>query len=418
MKKLIAIVLVVAFALSLVACAATETTKPAETTAAVAETTAAAETQEILVWSYYSGNEQKAFEEMTADFNASQQAVQVKVEFIPFADMKKQLSVGIAANKLPDLAIIDNPDHAAYAAMGMFEDITEKIAGWSEKDAYFEGPWKSTILDGKQYGIPLDSNCLALYYNVDMLKAAGVEPPTTWDELKKVAAATSKDGVYGLAIAAPKSEEGTFQFLPWLLSTGASIEKLDSPEAIKAVDYLTQLVAEGSMSKEVIVWGQGEIEKQFAAGKAAMMVNGPWMIPGIKADAPNMNWNVVKVPMDKQYASVLGGENIGIVKGKNVEAAWTYLQYIGSPDVVKNFISKTGYFPSRKDVAQDKIWTEDPIMKVFADQMQYAQPRGPHAKWPEISNAISTALQEALTQTKTPEVAMQDAQKTVESLLK
>ncbi|NRZ72233.1 maltose-binding protein MalE [Clostridium beijerinckii] len=78
-----------------------------------------------------------------------------------------------------------------------------------------------------------------------------------------------------------------------------------------------------------------------------------------------------------------------------------------------------GYIPSRKDVAEsdDKI-TKDQVMSVFLDELQYAMPRGPHPKWPEISDAMSTAMQESFTNAKTPEQAAKDAQVKVDAVLK
>ena len=58
---------------------------------------------------------------------------------IPSADFKKQLSIGASADELPDFVIIDNPDHAAYAAMGIFADITDKF----DISTYYEGPVNS-----------------------------------------------------------------------------------------------------------------------------------------------------------------------------------------------------------------------------------------------------------------------------------
>lgn len=379
---------------------------------------AAAKTK-LVFWTYMEGQTQiDTFKWICNSFNQSQSEIEVSSEYVPFADFKKQLSIGMAAGRLPDLVVIDNPDHAAYAQMGLFADITKYVSKWPEQKNYFPGPWKSTTLNGKNYGIPFTSNCLALFYNVDMLQKADVTPPQTWTELRDAAKKLSGTNVYGLGISAVKSEEGTFQYLPWLLSSGAKIDKLDSKESIKSFTILSNLVKDGSMPKEVINWTQADVEKQFAAGKLAMMVNGPWNIPEVKRDAPNLKWGVVKIPRDKVFSSVLGGENFGIVKGKNVEAAWKFLQFVGSPEIVKGSAIRFNMFPPRQDVATDKAWTEDPVMGVFMDEMKYAMPRGPHPKWPEISNAMSTALQEVLTQAKTPAQAAKDAQKKVAAALK
>ena len=65
----------------------------------------------------------------------------------------------------PDIAVIDNPDHQAFAALGILEDLTERVTAWGQADAYFTGPWDSTIWQERNYGIPDNSNCLVLWHN-------------------------------------------------------------------------------------------------------------------------------------------------------------------------------------------------------------------------------------------------------------
>ena len=72
-----------------------------------------------------------------------------------------------------------------------------------------------------------------------------------------------------------------------MLSAGADVETLDSPDAVKALTYITDMVKEGYMSNEIINWTQADVQKQFATGKAAMMINGPWNIETTKRDAPD-----------------------------------------------------------------------------------------------------------------------------------
>mgnify|MGYP000273193676 FL=1 len=75
------------------------------------------------------------------------------------------------------------------------------------------------------------------------------------------------------------------------------------------------LVDAGSMSKEVINWTQGDVMNQFISGNIAMMVNGPWQVPTMREQAPDLNWDVTLLPKDAEYASCLGGENFGVIDG-------------------------------------------------------------------------------------------------------
>jgi len=87
------------------------------------------------------------------------------------------LLVANASGDLPDVVMIDNPDNAALAQAGILADITDLVARWEGKGRFLAGPWRSTIYKGRQYGIPFDSNCLALFYDREALDRAGCGCP-------------------------------------------------------------------------------------------------------------------------------------------------------------------------------------------------------------------------------------------------
>lgn len=372
----------------------------------------------VTIWNYWeTPKHQETLARVCKDFNSSQDKIEVVTKYIPFADFKKQLSIGAAASELPDIVIIDNPDHASYSAMGIFADITDMLASWPDLKEYFEGPLNSCKLNGRLYGIPFGSNCLSLYYNEDMLKAAGVKPPKTWDELKSVALKTTKGNVHGFGISSVQNEEGTFGFLCFLWGSGNTSFQIDNANGIRALSLVRDLAKSGAMPKEVINWTQGDVMNQFISGNLAMMVNGPWQVPTMRRQAPNLKWNVVLLPVGARPASDLGGENFGVVKGDNVEEAISFLKFVASPAEMKTYINDFGYIASRKDVAATQF-ANDPVMKVFAAQMASAKPRGPHPRWPEISDALSLAMNESITGIAAPEAAAAKAQKTIDAIVK
>ena len=114
----------------------------------------------VTIWNYWeTPKHQETLARICSDFNNSQDKIEVVTKYIPFADFKKQLSIGAAASELPDIVIIDNPDHASYSGMGIFADITDKLASWPDLKQYFEGPLNSCKLGGRLYGIPFGSDC-------------------------------------------------------------------------------------------------------------------------------------------------------------------------------------------------------------------------------------------------------------------
>ncbi|MCR4713740.1 MAG: ABC transporter substrate-binding protein [Treponemataceae bacterium] len=368
---------------------------------------------DVVIWYYWETvGHQKALDHIITEFNNKQSAIKVSAKYVPFADFKKQLSIGAAASELPDLVILDNPDHASYASMGIFADITGKF----DVSTYYPGPVNSCTLNGRLYGVPFGSNDLVLFYNEDMLKEAGVSVPTTWNELLDAAAKCTKGNVSGFAHSSLQNEEGTFNFLTWLWSTGATSYEIGTANGIKALTQVQKMVQNGGMTVEAINWTQGDTMNQFISGNLAMMINGTWQIPTMRQEVPNMHWNVAPIPQDKVQASGLGGENYAVIAGGNEAAAIEFLKYATSKDVCLYMMEKMGYISSDSTIAEGQFG-DDPVYQVFVDEMKYAGARGPLPEWPDISDAISLAFNEVMTGASTPEKAAAKAQATIDAIL-
>lgn len=397
----------------------TETAKSSEKAATTAsekasETEKSEAAGDVTIWYYWeTEGHQKALNHIIEEFNGSQKEVKVQAKYVPFADFKKQLSIGASADELPDLVILDNPDHASYAAMGIFADLTGRF----DVSTYYPGPVNSCTLDGKLYGVPFGSNCLLLFYNEDMLKAAGCKVPTTWDELLTTAKACTTGQVSGFAHCSLQNEEGTFNFLPWVWSTGATSYEINSEGGIKALTMVKNLVDSGAMTKEAINWTQGDTMNQFISGNLAMMINGTWQVPTMRQEAPDLKWNVAPIPMDKKQASGLGGENYAVIKGGNEEGAVKFLKYATSEETCLYMMNAMGYISSDSVIAK-KQFKGDPVYDAFVEEMQYANARGPLPEWPDISDAISLAFNEVMTDTSTPEEAAAKAQAVIDGIIK
>jgi len=390
-----------------------DTAQKSESAAAGDSTADSGSAQTVTIWYYWeTEGHQVALDKVIQDYNASQDAYEVTAKYVPFADFKKQLSIGASADELPDIAILDSPDHASYATMGIFEDITGKF----DVDDYYEGTVNSCTLDGSLYGVPFGANCLALYYNEDMLNEKNCSVPSTWDELLETAKALTTDSVSGLAFSSVQNEEGTFNFVPWLWSTGATAYEIGSENGIKALTFAKELIDSGVMSKECTNWTQGDVMNQFISGNVAMMVNGPWQIPTMQSEAPDLNWKVTLIPKDTQYASCLGGENYAVVKGGNTEGALDFLTYATAEEQVKYLMGAFGYISANKTIAQSQFEAGS-VYEPFVEELNYAQARGPLADWPSVSDAISLAFNEVMTGASEPDAAAAKAQETINSIV-
>lgn len=384
----------------------------------LAKQAAAQDSVTITWWDYYDGANGTALQAQLDSYKTVAPNVTIERTYIPFADLKQKLLQGAAAGDLPDIIVLDNPDHQAFASLGVLEDITDRVTEWGEGGTYFQGPWDSTVFQEKNYGLPDNSNCLVLWTNDDLMAAKSVGTPTTWDELTTAVTALSEGDVYGLAVSGVKSEEGTFQWLPFLWATGADIPTIDSDGGRKALQLWTDYVSNGWMSKSILNWKQSDVLGQFENGKAVMMVNGPWQIPALKADVPDLKWSVATLPTEAQGASILGGENTAIVAGSpNVDAAWELLKWRQTPEPLKTYLLAAGKLPSKSDLAQDEAWTGDPVIAVFIEQLKVAKPRAYGDQYPEISAAIQDAIQSAVSGASSVEDALSKAQGIITPLL-
>ena len=155
---------------------------------------------------------------------------------------------------------------------------------------------------------------------------------------------------------------------------------------------------------------------QFISGNVAMMVNGPWQIPTMQKEAPELNWKVTLIPKDSEYASCLGGENYAVIKGGNTEGALDFLNYATSEEQVKYLMSEFGYISANQTIAESQFEADSPYQP-FVEELKYAQSRGPLADWPSVSDAISLAYNEVMTGTATPEAAAEKAQTTIDGIV-
>jgi len=358
-------------------------------------------------------------------FNESQKTYRIEPRLVPANQLSAELIKAIATGSVPDLVTMDNPNVASFAAQGSLTDLTDRVntSALIKPEAYFKGPWASGVWKGRFYAVPRDANTLALCYNTDMFRAKGLDPakpPATWSEL--IADATklrdADKNVFGFGFSAMQAEEGVFQWLPFLYQAGGAIDHLDSPEAAQSLQLLVDFVKSGVASKDVINERQYEVTNTFMAGNVAMVLCGPWELPRLQREA-KFEWKHALLPVkdDKNiHASSLGGYDWVIPTGAaNTDGAFKFIEFMSDPKILSE-AWKTGRLAPRTDVVlQDPLWPQ--AYTTYREQLQSARARGPHPQWPELSRAMSTAIQEAITGAKPTTEALKGAAAKIKPIL-
>jgi multiple sugar transport system substrate-binding protein len=366
----------------------------------------------ITVLDYYNqGNDKKVIGDYLDKCGAAND-VTIKRSLVPGASLIQKVLQQASSKTLPDVLMLDNPDLQQIAETGALSPLTDY--GIST-DGYAKGVLQAGTYKGKVYGLAPTVNTIALVYDKKKLAAAGITPPKTWDELKTDAAKLTTGSQYGFAVDANATYEGSWQFLPFMWSNGGDEKNIDTPETAQALSLWTDLVKDGSMSKSVVNWTQADVNDQFMAGKAAMMINGPWQIPALKESG--IDYGIAQIPVQSPSDTAvapLGGEvwtvpNTGDTAKQKVAA-----KIVDCMNDAKNQLAmaKLRYtIPSKTAVAQ-QFGKDVPEEQVFVDLVANARARTGElgADWPKAATKIYTAVQSALTGQDSPADALKNAQ--------
>lgn len=375
---------------------------------------------EITLWHYFDASaDAQAIVEWVDEYNTLQDDIHITATYVSRTELMNQYTVGALSGELPDIGMVDSPDMASYISLGVFEDITAQLEEWGELDQFYPGPLNSCMdPEGNLYGLPQNTNCLALACNMDLLAAAGFDHmPTNLAEFQEMVAATTDadDDVYGFAMSCISTEEGTFQLLPWLRSAaggeGVNVDNLTAESAVNGLAVLGDFIANGYMSKECVNWTQADAFNQFAAGKAALAEVGTWHLAQTDAIDGAFGYGFCLLPTGDEgtSTSTIGGENFGVCSGAaDVDACVAFLEWMCSQEKEGEWAVVAGKIPTRQDSVAEYTYEVDGF-NVFVDEMNYAQARGPHAEWPQISEAIYTAAQSVFVDGTAPADALATA---------
>ncbi|MCP1103518.1 ABC-type glycerol-3-phosphate transport system substrate-binding protein [Aequitasia blattaphilus] len=365
------------------------------------------EKEELVLWSYYETDNQKlALDELIEGFNQSQDTYHMSWEYQgPVTAFTKRLSIGVTQGQLPDVVIMDNPDMRKFVELGTFADITEHMDKVQNLELYYENVLSSVVYDGKYYGLPFCCNNTGLIYNKEQLEENGLKVPTNWDELMEVGKALSNGEGTGYAMSAVEGEQSAFQILSFILSAGGSVETLGDEATWETYEYIDRLIDEGVMSRECINWSQNDLAKAFVEGKCVMMQNGPWVLPLLNES--EVSYGIAPLPIKEKYVGVTGGENLGVIKGKNVEGAVAFLNYYSGDEEMLNTALRANSMPPRKDLAEEMARIR-PEYEIFVEQMDDCISRSAYGEWPKVTGTLSNTLYQVIAQEASPQEAIEN----------
>lgn len=345
--------------------------------------------------------------------------VKFDVLVIPMSEIITKSAQLTASGNPPDMLSIDNPFVATLADAGVLAPIDLEAGGLDAAD-FVTGPLESGQYDGVQYALPVGNNGEVIVYDVAALEAAGVEVPTSWDELIAAATALKTDerGGFGMSF------QGGQETLNWnwytqLWSSGGSFEDLTSKAAVDSAEFWASFIRDGLAPQEALQWGGGgDVSAAIVAGELAMGQVGTWELPDLLAQAKEAG---IEIGIAQQVSpdgsppvTAFGGEVLAAgagATGAKADVVNTCItSWYSDLTLTASWDEQLGYVPSYVPL-QEEVLSRLPELKVLAEQLANSRPRTTEvgADFAEYSAAVAVALQKIATGSASAEQAMQEA---------
>ncbi len=269
------------------------------------------------------------------------------VEVIAANDLVQQLGQGFSGNNPPDLFYMPWDQFQTYAAQGFIEPYADDLANAGD---FLPALREQFSYDGQFYCAPKDFSTLGLQINTQAWADAGLtdaDIPTDWDQLATVAAALTTDDQVGLSMGREYARVGVFMNQAGGTLVDGETIAADSAENAEGLAYLQQLIADGSLKfpQELEAGWGGEA---FGLGKAAMVIEGPWINGAMANDFPDREFISVELPAGPAGASTFAFSNCwGMPVGSETrDATIDLIEFLTSDEQQLAFAEAFGVIPS------------------------------------------------------------------------
>ena len=380
----------------------------------------AQDVKEVTFWTSHSDPDLITIKKIVQNFNDEHPDISVKlVQVPPGANVETdvtKLMTAVRGGTGPDVYMLDRFVVAQRAADGLLQDLTPFMNGEDVLAQHLEFARNEAELAGVPYALPFDTDARALYYNIDMLKAAGVD----------VSELDAKNGPVTLArvgeLAAKvdeKNAQGNYDkmgFIPWFeqgwhytygFDYGGSFYDAsacqvtpNSEQVVAAFQYAYDYAAEKG-PQQVQAFRQAFTrpdlppqQNPFISQQLAMIVTGDWMIGNMKRYAPDVNYGVTYIPTPTEGGDSVtwaGGWSVVMPQGaKEPEAAFEFMKYFAGEPGQKLYTTETQHMPTISALLDDNSLFETRHV-FFKDLLPNAKSRPPlpvgALYWDELTSA-------------------------------
>ena len=355
------------------------------------------------------------------EFNAQNPEIKVKLlEFPESADEQRNQFVTRQEAKSDECDVFysDVIWTAEFAIQKWLYDMTPYVE--SRRDEFIESTFDTATYQDKVWGVPHKTNAGFLYYRTDQVD----HDPQTWQEVYDLAKQND-----GIAYQGASYEGLTVDFLELAFAAGGKVlsddgksAEIDSPENLKALQFMVDGIKDGAAPKAVTTYMEEPARRAFEAGRVTFLRNWPYVYATAnRAKATKGKFKVVPFPAFEGggKAGILGGANLVIsTYSKNPGASLKFIDYMTSKQRQAEDIVKFSDASPLKAVYDDpEVQKAQPFSAELKTAVENSQSRPVSPVYPQISQAIYKNVNQALAGQMSPEDALKNAQSEMEKAL-
>ncbi|MET7284859.1 extracellular solute-binding protein [Streptomyces sp. NPDC005573] len=348
-------------------------------------------------------NEAPTYQALIKQFEAANKDIKVKYVDVPFDQAQNKFDTAAGSKGAPDVLRSEVGWTPGFAKKSYFLplDGTEALA---DQAKFQPNLIKQAQFEGKTYGVPLVTDTLALVYNKDLFKKAGIaEAPKTWDELKadaaKIKSKTGTDGYWGSTQAYYAQN---FLYGEGTDTVDAAAKKItvDSPAAKKGYGtWLGLFSGKGLHKADTTADAYAHIQDAFVNGKVAAIVQGPWEITNFYKgtafkDKGNLGIATVPAGSSGKAGAPTGGHNLAVYAGSDKAhqaAALKFVNFMTSAKSQETIALKNSTLPTRSDAYTAAV-KADPGIAGYQGVLAAAQPRPALPEYSSLWGPLDTEL--------------------------
>ena len=361
-------------------------------------------------WHTRRGKQEEALKSLCQEYESKNPQVHLEPTYQGnYGDLNKKIRASIQAKSVPALAVAYESHVTEYMANDVVRPLDDLVKdpelGLSEADLadipeQYLASNRYKQFNNQLLSFPFTKSNLVLYYNKTLLKKAGFDnPPATWDEFEKQAAAVTRlNGKPAYACNPdPSTLDGIiYSFGGEVIDEAGASTKFDQPAAVKAFELL------GRMAKaKTLIEGTGDdTGGLFASQGAAFVLDSSSGRKNVEDGvAGKFDWDVAVIPhaADVKPVTVMYGPNICIFKAtpEQEKEAWKFVKWFTSPEITARWAQATGYLPVRKSAVDQSdmkaFYEQNPRAKHILDILPLAKGEPNVVGWQEVRDQLATA---------------------------